>query len=40
MPKKIVRMDPNYIPTNKALDILKNNTKEQLSKKRIELRIN
>jgi len=29
-----------YTPANKALDILKNNTSEQLSKKRIELRIN
>jgi len=38
--KKVVQIDRNYTPANKALDILKNNTKEQLSKKRIELRIN
>ncbi len=38
--KRVVQIDPNYIPAKEALDILKNNTKEQLSKKRIELRIN
>jgi len=38
--KKVVQIDPNYTPAKEALDILKNNTKEQLSKKRIELRIN
>ncbi len=38
--KKVVPIDPNYTPAKEALDILKNNTKEQLSKKRIELRIN
>lgn len=38
--KKVVQIDPNYIPAKEALDILKNNTSEQLSKKRIEIRIN